>query len=291
MRIHSLLIKNFRGLELVELDELKDVVVIAGPNGSGKSCLLDAMRLLKSTYGGYQQNEFQQWLGEFQLNQNDPNFILKVLRDEKTELVIKCEIELHPDERSYLAERAEKIIEDHNWKMVAPELGNGGGRLVAPLAAQFRLKAEEVIRRTKEQTEAFKEALHQPLQIGKISKLPDQNVEILPNQVLELLFSTYDPKKIGVIDFHGPQRFYNRENTQSVNIRLRQNKDQARNHSLYNISNKYNNIKTELATAYVNAILLEKAGHDDKSASNLGRRLIKSQPNPNCGQLYHCEVG
>jgi predicted ATPase len=52
----------------VSLDSLGNVVVIAGQNGSGKSCLFDAIRLLKSVYGGYQANEWHQWMGEFQIS-------------------------------------------------------------------------------------------------------------------------------------------------------------------------------------------------------------------------------
>ena len=57
MKIDSLQIVNFRGIRDVSLDSLGNVVVIAGQNGSGKSCLFDAIRLLKSVYGGYQANE------------------------------------------------------------------------------------------------------------------------------------------------------------------------------------------------------------------------------------------
>jgi AAA15 family ATPase/GTPase len=65
MRIEALLIQNFRGISRVEAKGLGDTVIIAGQNGSGKSCIFDAIRLLKSTYGGYQQNEWQQFFGEF----------------------------------------------------------------------------------------------------------------------------------------------------------------------------------------------------------------------------------
>ena len=53
MKIDSLTIKNFRGISDVSLNDLGSMVIIAGQNGSGKSCLFDAIRLLKSIYGGY----------------------------------------------------------------------------------------------------------------------------------------------------------------------------------------------------------------------------------------------
>jgi len=67
MKIENLHIANFRGITEVSLSSLGSMVVIAGQNGSGKSCIFDAIRLLKSVYGGYQANEWQQWMGEFQI--------------------------------------------------------------------------------------------------------------------------------------------------------------------------------------------------------------------------------
>ncbi|WP_176596469.1 AAA family ATPase [Sphingobium sp. 15-1] len=68
MRIEEIDVKNFRGIRELCLKGLKSTVVIAGANGSGKSCVFDAIRLLKSAYGGYQQNEWHHWMAEFQIN-------------------------------------------------------------------------------------------------------------------------------------------------------------------------------------------------------------------------------
>jgi AAA15 family ATPase/GTPase len=59
MKIERLRITNFRGIDDIEMKSLGMMVIIAGQNGSGKSCIFDAIRLLKSVYGGYQQNEWQ----------------------------------------------------------------------------------------------------------------------------------------------------------------------------------------------------------------------------------------
>ena len=81
MQITRLEVENFRAVRRATLPELGDTVLIAGPNGCGKSCLFDAVRLLKSTYGGYQPNEWQQWFGEFQINVRDEVQLLRLFHD------------------------------------------------------------------------------------------------------------------------------------------------------------------------------------------------------------------
>jgi len=61
MKIKNLKISNFRAIELIKMENLGNLVLIAGQNGVGKSCIFDSIRLLKSTYGGYNQNEVQNW--------------------------------------------------------------------------------------------------------------------------------------------------------------------------------------------------------------------------------------
>jgi AAA15 family ATPase/GTPase len=67
MKIDNLIIINFRGIRRAIAKGLGDTIIIAGQNGSGKSCIFDAIQLLKSVYGGYVQNEWQQFFGEFQI--------------------------------------------------------------------------------------------------------------------------------------------------------------------------------------------------------------------------------
>ena len=76
MRIKHLTIDNFRGITHVDLDNLKDAIVVAGPNGSGKSSIFDAMRLWKSTYGSYGADEMQHWYNEHGLQQGSGKVII-----------------------------------------------------------------------------------------------------------------------------------------------------------------------------------------------------------------------
>src|SRR5260221_5660498 len=103
MRIVALSIRNFRGIQQTNFSSLGELVVLAGQNGSGKSCVLDAIRLLKSVYGGYQPNEYNQWFGEFQINlQNDPAAFRTMFNDDRKEMRLEMEIELCHEEKTYL---------------------------------------------------------------------------------------------------------------------------------------------------------------------------------------------
>jgi predicted ATPase len=103
MKICSLRVRNFRALSNLELQDIGDSVVIAGPNGCGKSCALDAIRLLKSAYGGYGPNEWVNWFGEFQINLNKSAAeLLPLFQDRTQPLSVRMEIGFAPEEREYL---------------------------------------------------------------------------------------------------------------------------------------------------------------------------------------------
>src|SRR5258708_2604416 len=108
MKIESLRISNFRGISEAFLEKLGSMVIIAGQNGSGKSCLFDAIRLLKSVYGAYQHNEWQQWMGEFQisLTSRSSDFV-SMLNNPARELRVTCDFQLAPEERAYIQSHAD----------------------------------------------------------------------------------------------------------------------------------------------------------------------------------------
>src|SRR5258708_5053891 len=123
MRIRSLEIRNFKAVTILELDDLGDAVVLAGPNGCGKSCVLDAIRLPKSVYGGYQPNEWHSWFGEFQINFNQrPDELLKLFQDPTRELRISASFSFSKEERAYIEGNARDLLRTSAWREVVPEL-------------------------------------------------------------------------------------------------------------------------------------------------------------------------
>jgi predicted ATPase/DNA-binding phage protein len=261
MKILNLKVENFRGVQKVELTDLKDLVVIAGQNGSGKSCLLEAIKFLKSVYGGYQPNEIHQWFGEFQINfTNDPRALARIFNDPNKHLVLEFQIELHQSEKMYLTEHAERLITQQAWSAAVPELGSWLNIDVAPLTSQHRVHEAKVRSQLASDMKLFRTEIRSDVYKGQITIEPDKMPTFHPSKVLELAFSQYAPESIGIVDYHGAHRQFGREQINSININLDAIEEQRRQSALYNYNTKYSNVKSEMAGLYVREALAQRAG-------------------------------
>ena len=275
MKIVNLLVENFRAIERAELTDLEDMIVIAGPNGCGKSCVLDSIRFFKSVYGGYQPNEWQQWLGEFQINfQRNPHQMASLLRDRSKPSVICADVELAKDEISFIKARLRGMLEELVWKTVVPGLNDPWLRARGALAGELRAHKPTVDAKVGELMPIVLGQLENALQTGRLEIGPNGDARTSTNILLELLFSSFYPKHIGVIDYHGSHRDYGREELEGINLNLDQTEDKFRTSSLYNYGQKYTNIKSEMAAEYVRQALLERIGGTvTAQAKNLSETL------------------
>lgn len=260
MKIDKILIQNFRGIQQLEASDLGDTIIIAGQNGSGKSCIFDAIRLLKSTYGGYQQNEWQQFFGEFAIQLHGGSKHLKGLFNDPTKnAIIECTFRLRDAEKAYITSNVKDLLEEAIWQMLLPEAFQWGGYQKALFANQFRERQPEVNARVAKELPLLQKELAAEKIIGRIEISPNGQVGIANSQLLTVIFSNYKPRQIGVIDFHGAQRHYGRENVSGINLSLDQANQQYSQHTLYNYNNKYANVKSEMAGNFVKELLAEKS--------------------------------
>lgn len=260
MKIERLLIENFRGIQRLEANALGDTIIIAGQNGSGKSCIFDAIRLLKSTYGGYQQNEWQQFFGEFAIQLHGGSKNLKGLFNDPTKpAIIECKFLLRDNEKNFISTNAAELLEETIWQTLLPEAFQWGGYQKALFANQFRERRPEVLARVTNELRTLQNELAAPSILGRVEISATGQVTISDSRLLSVIFTNYKPRQIGVIDFHGAQRHYGRENVQGISLSLDQANQQYSQHTLYNYNNKYANVKSEMAGNFVKELLAEKA--------------------------------
>jgi len=273
VKIENLAIKNFRGIKSATLSNLQTMVVIAGQNGSGKSCVLDAIRLLKSVYGGYLQNEWHHWMGEFQINFNNRNDLALLCNDPSAELRITCEFSLHSEEREYIRLHGEELVRQSVWRSTYPETYGWSTFRAVPLAAHLRSHEPEIKEKTKLEIDSLNSELSSSHIVGEFVLAPSQDASVRSSKTLEIVFGTFRPHYLGVIDYHGPHRMYGRETLQGINLNLDALEQQRSQHALYNYVNKYANVKAEMAGSYIKEILAEQAGETTAGRESLSNTL------------------
>ena len=281
MRFENITIKNFRAIEHVAIDAANgSMIVVAGPNGCGKSCILDAIRFVKSAYGGYEDNEWEHWLNEFQISR-DPSEMKSILRNKQMPAHINVTLTLHDREKLHLHEHSDRFMEEFAWNQLYP------GSKYRLWQQRVRIEGEQnpalldQLAQVKKLTHTFVRNLHNELQkneiSGEVTILPSGQVTIQRNLVLESIWRIYDPQNVGVVNYHGSHRHYTREQVGGVNLSLKTQEQQEKQSTLYNYINKYANIKTQMATEFVLQMMREKSrqGGEDESLAATMKELFR----------------
>ena len=278
VKIKAIEIINFRGIERAKVSGVADLIIVAGPNGSGKSCILDAIRLTKSTYGGYQSNEWDLWMGEFQINMRvEPWELKKLLRRPSQKAEIKLGVELSTREKEYLQEKCDELMEEAAFARLFPGRQAEEWRKIKQEGGIAGLQ-KEILSALTQQKERLKSQLLKEIskliQEAHVTILPTGQVRKVESITLETIWRIYEPERVGIIDYHGSHRNYARENVGGINLSLKSHEDQQKQHTLYNYANKYTNIKTEMATEFVLDILRREGGQiDERRRMNLENTL------------------
>lgn len=270
MKINNLIIKNFRGIAFLEVHDLGDTVIIAGQNGAGKSNIFDAIRLLKTCYGGYDRAEWQKFFQEFdiQFDKGNPKNLADLFYDPSKPVVIECHFKLRDNERNYISANAKDLFEEAIWREKLPETLQREDYKKLRFSSQFRERQPEVNNQIEREIGNLLQEIEQELIIGKIEITPAGNMNPLPSRLLQIIFTLYKPKQIGVIDHHAPQRHYGRENIHGVNFTLSKGNDSYIEQILYNSGSKYSDVKGEIARNYVKQLLAEKADPNNSLGPN-----------------------
>lgn len=261
MHLKRISISNFRAINFLELDTHSNAVVLAGPNGCGKSCILDAIRLLKSAFGGYQRDEWNTWFGEFQINLQNAEELLPVFRNKSLPICIFGDFVLSGDELTYLRDNAVALLEEKAHRDISQIAAGWRKRQSISLASQQR-NQQSVVEYSNEMMLEFTRLLDSSEQRAELRIDPTSGATVTENLLLEVLFSTYQPQDLGIIDYHGPHRNYSRERLGNISLTIESAEQRLRDHALYNYTNKYANLKSEMASAYIRHLIARQAVPD-----------------------------
>ncbi|MBN9199767.1 MAG: AAA family ATPase [Microbacterium ginsengisoli] len=232
--------------------------MIAGQNGSGKSCVFDAVRLLKSLYGGYAANEYHQWFGEFAINLQDRKALRRMFRDPSRPLEVRAQLELSSAELEYIRRNVTELAFPVAWQQVTGQPTDhwSFSRVsVATQIAALRPQIDAVV-------QEFATAVQNAAAVQELAVLIQPTGELLVERsvIAQLAFQTYAPESLGTIEYHSASRAYTRQDVGGINLDSRAFQDQRRQSSLYNWQAKYQNVKTELASSYIRDLIARESG-------------------------------
>ena len=252
------------------------MIVIAGPNGCGKSCVLDAIRFVKSAYGGYEDNEWDHWFNEFQISR-EPGEIKKVLRDTNAPATITVTVQLHDQEKPYLLQHVNELMEQVALSQLYPGTNyqhwNQRVRIFGYQDAAVKQQIQQVENLARSFSENFKLELDKSELFGQVVVDTNGRVSINRNLVLESIWRIYSPQNVGLVNYHGAQRHYTREQIGGVNLNIKTQEQQERQSTLYNYANKYTNIKTQMATEFVLQMMRERSDQNNPKSETLQKTM------------------
>ena len=188
MKFHSLKITNLRAIQRFEISDLDSFIVVAGQNGSGKSCVFDAIRLLKSIYGGYSANEYHQWFGEFQINLQDRRSLRKLFRNVDEPIHIEASVSFSPEENEYLSQNAESVVQPIAWQEATGQPVDHWTFSRTAVATQLRQYQSVLAPAISRLADEVRSAVVDPLHTLALEIAPNGEMRIANSKLVEAAF-------------------------------------------------------------------------------------------------------
>lgn len=156
-------------------------------------------------------------------------------------------------------ENAEQLLEPLVWQTVLGPGYDARSIRQPAVATELREHAPRVNAQVKERAQQVRGELPSPTLAPRLIIAPNGELAVEQSSALEVLFQTYRPAELGIIEYHSALRAYEREQLGGINLNLDSYEEQRRQQMLYNWREKYRNVKSELASTYVRSVISEKA--------------------------------
>jgi AAA15 family ATPase/GTPase len=265
MKIRSLSIKNIKGIKALDLNDIGDMAIIAGPNGCGKSCIFDALKILKTSYGTYANQETNQLYNELGIKQNEKEGFSSIFRDNKESILVECTIEFSDKEIKTIDEILDETIRKDVFTSMRPKASSE--EYLSLSLPQHQI--EEFHRQVNKKTNAIKSKLSERIHHGRIEIPPKENPIVLESPVIEFVFSHYLPKAIGSIVHISANRSYQKQKISHINLSSINNNQQITHSILYDTNSLINMFHQDLASNFVYNLIKEKLGLEKNNEEHL----------------------
>ena len=256
MKIANFCVENFRGVKSAAIRDAATAVVIAGPNGSGKSCVLDAIRFFKSAYGSYQQSELDLWSNEFQLNWSGrPGDWRGLLRDKSKTMTIEGEVVFSDREKNFMLNDGHWMIRELTWKEMFPQIKTYRGQVFSVSDRSIIEKIKQIEAESRNRLLVLNSELKWNRASGKVYVNPNGDARRDDSFALQVAFTFFVSERMGIIDYHGSYRRYQREQLKTIALKESDEEEKIKSGALYNYESKYANLKSAMAAEYVRELL------------------------------------
>ena len=220
--------------------------------------------------GSYQQSELDLWSNEFQLNwRGGAGDLRALLRDKSQEMAIEGVVEISEREKQFMLGEGQWMIRELIWKEKYPRVNTHQGQLRA-IATQQMLEMTRVVNETAESwaAELANELKWRKAQ-GWLKVAPNGDAVRGGSRALQITFGFFVPERMGIIDYHGSHRKYDREQLRTIALQESDEEEKVKSGALYNYETKYANLKSAMAGEYVRELLERDAA---------GKRTGKTKP-------------
>ena len=238
---------------------------------------------MKSLHGGYEPNEAEVLWNTIIGNRR--RALTYLLRDRGQAGMVQAEIRFTDREKNWLGGEAGRAARTETaWRLAFPQNDLWQWRWRGIRTPEMLQKARDVEQNAEKLRQGIVAEARRDTITAQVIIQPSGEVLVTNSPTLLVAWSSFEPGNIGILDFHGSQRNYTREDLTQVTLNEDDEETRWRGGSLWNYENKYTNIKNAMAGEYIRSLVRrETAGEPGEERqlipemSRLMQRFLKGK--------------